>query len=317
MTRRDDECRGFTLIEVLVAISIIAILLALLIPAVQSAREASRRLQCANNLKQIGVAMSNYAASTGGLPLARSGNGYSLFVPLLPHLEQTVLFDSMNSNIFVSIANDYPAGTPIDAHYTAAVTRLAVLICPSDQTPSWNSGTTSYAGNAGHGFVGSPSFAAGIFDYGRLPAFVSLAQVVDGTSNTIVVSEWVRGRGLNASSDPLSDIYMVPSTTDFDRFVQACDSSVGVYPVLPEGKRCFWLQEGMTHTLYNHNQGVGKPSCGREPDAGSWTAASRHASGINTLFVDGHVSFAKETISRALWRGLGTRDGGEVVTALE
>ncbi|MDR3621662.1 MAG: DUF1559 domain-containing protein [Paludisphaera borealis] len=319
MTRRNVPRRGFTLIELLVSIFIIAILLALLLPAVQSSRESARRLQCTNNLKQIGVALNNYAASAGALPPGWCWNGFSLYVPLLGHLDQTPLYNSLNMNAWVSIAGDYSPGNTIDAHFTAAVTRLAVLVCPSDWAPSWASATTNYAGNVGYGFHsrGSRTFAAGVFD-GLYPAsVVTLAQVVDGASNTVAVSEWVLGKGMGVSSEPTANIYSVPVTTDFDRFVEACDSSVGVYPPGPNGKRCFWLQTDLMNTLYNHNQGVGKPSCGNGNNipTGSWTAASRHAGGVNSLAVDGHVSFYKNTMARAIWRGLGTRAGGETASA--
>jgi prepilin-type N-terminal cleavage/methylation domain-containing protein/prepilin-type processing-associated H-X9-DG protein len=316
MTRRYVRKCGFTLIELLVSILVIAILFALLIPAVQSARESARRLQCVNNLKQIGVALNNYAASAGALPPGRCWNGFSLYVPLLAHLDQTVLYNSLNMNAWVSIAYDYPPGLPIDAHHTAAVTRLGVLACPSDRAPSsWVSATTSYAGNVGYGFQGARTSVAGVFDFSPTTS-VTLAQVVDGTSNTVAVSEWILGAGLGVSSDPRGNIFPIPATADFERFVEACDSSVGVVPPLPNGKRCFWLQTDLTHTLYNHNQGVGKPSCSNGIDipTGSWTAASRHAGGINSLAVDGHVSFFKDTMARAVWRGLGTRAGGEAVS---
>ena len=317
LSRRNASRRGFTLTELLVVIVIIAILFALILSAVQSSREAARRLQCANNLKQIGVALNNYATSTGALPLGGGWNGFSLYMPLLAHLDQAPLYNSLNANVYVSIANDYPTGTPIDAHYTAAVTRLGVLACPSDREPSWNSGTTSYAGNAGYGYRGAGGFAAGVFDSGRPPDYVTLDQIADGTSNTVAISEWVRGAGLGVSSDTRGNIYLVPQNADFDRFVEACDSSVGAYPIVPNGKRCFWLQTALAHTLYNHNQGVGKPSCGNAADTGSWTAASGHSGGINSLAVDGHVSFFKDSTSRAVWRGAGTRAGGEVVSATD
>jgi prepilin-type N-terminal cleavage/methylation domain-containing protein/prepilin-type processing-associated H-X9-DG protein len=318
MIRRTVRSRGFTLIELLVAVFIVAILMALLLPAVQSSREAARRLQCANNLKQIGVALNQYAASTGSLPPGRSWNGYSFYAPLLPHLEQAPLYNSLNMGAFVSIADDYNVPGRHDAHYTAALTRLSVLICPSDGAASWNSATTNYAGNAGYGFHDTPSFAAGVFfDDWSPPSMVTfLSQIGDGTSNTIAVSEWVVGAGLGVSSDFRGNLYPVSGHADFDGFVEACDTSVGRFPPLQNGKRCYWLQTGLISTLYNHNQGVGKPSCDNRSNSGrgSWTAASRHPGGINALAVDGHVRFFKETTARSIWRGLATRDGGEPIS---
>ena len=130
----------------------------------------------------------------GAFPPAQCWNGYSQYAPLLMYLEQAGLYNSLNMSLYVSIANDYPAGAAIDAHYTAAVTKLGVLACPSDPDPSWNSATTSYPGNAGYGPAGAKTFAAGLFDYGPSPTSISAAQISDGTSNTVAVSEWVRRR---------------------------------------------------------------------------------------------------------------------------
>lgn len=316
MAGRSTPRRGFTLIELLVTIVLIAILFGLLLTAVQNSREAGRRLHCANNLKQLGIALTNYATSTGCLPPGRSWNGFSLYVPLLPHLEQSALYNTMNMDAYVSIADDYPPGSAIDAHYTAAVTRLSVLVCPSDPEPSWRSATTNYAGNAGYGFGGSPTFAAGIFDSSSPASVAHLAQVADGTSNTVAISEWVRGPGAGVARDYRGNIYPIPRADDFGRFVEACDASVGVFEPQPSnGKRCFWMQTDLMNTLYNHNQGVGRPSCINRAAIpnGSWTAASQHPGGANALFVDGHVQFVKETMVREVWRGLGTRSRGEII----
>ncbi|WP_165228212.1 DUF1559 family PulG-like putative transporter [Aquisphaera insulae] len=320
--RRNGPRRGFTLIELLVVVLVVAILLALLFPAVQASREASRRLRCINNLKQIGAALNAYAASTGSLPPGRSWNGYSFFVPVLPHLDQSPLHNAINMSVPVSMAEDYPAGTRPDAHYTAALTRLDVLTCPSDGPASWNSGTTSYAGCVGYGRRGAIEPARGVFADEWSPAaeVTLLSQVSDGTSNTIAASEWVVGAGLGVSSDPRGNIYTIRDAPDFAAFVEACDASMGARPMLPNGKRCFWLQTGLASTLYDHNQGIGRPSCddgGHATADGSWTAASRHPGGACTLALDGHVSFRKEATARAVWRALGTRSGGEAVTAAE
>ncbi|WP_165248919.1 DUF1559 family PulG-like putative transporter [Paludisphaera soli] len=312
-----DRPRGFTLIELLAVVFIVAILIALLLPAVQASREAARRVQCANNLKQIGLALNGYATTAGSLPPGWLWNGMSFYVPLLPELGQSALYNSMNASAHVSIAFDYPPGTPIDAHYTAAVTRLSVLACPSDRSSPWNSATTGYAGSIGHGAQDRPRSAAGAFDAWHPGAAVSLVQITDGTSHTAAVSEWVLGEGLRVSSNSKGNIYAVPEDGDFGRFVEACDASVGVHPPLGNGKRCFWLQTGLSQTLYNHNQGIGKPSCGRNADSGSWTAASLHAGGAHSLAVDGHVAFHKESMAREVWRALGTRAGGEPGLAAE
>ncbi|MDG3008431.1 DUF1559 family PulG-like putative transporter [Paludisphaera mucosa] len=322
MTRSKSVRRGFTLIELLAAILIVAVLLALLLPAVQASREAARRIQCVDNLKQIGTALNSYATFTGGLPPGRCWNGYSFYAPLLPHLDQAALYDSLNMSVHVSIAHDYPAGTPADAHRTASLARLGVLACPSDRRASWNSGTTNYAGNLGHGRRGTPGFARGVFfdEWSPQSSVTRLAEIADGASNTVAVSEWVLGAGLGAAADFRGNIYDVSGASDFDGFVAACDSSVGVRPVLPNGKRCYWLQTGLASTLYNHNQGVGMPSCDdgtRSASDGSWTAASRHPGGAAALAVDGHVAFVGESTAREIWRALGTRAGGEVVPPAE
>ena len=126
---RDCTERGaFTLVEVLVAIGVIGLLVALLIPAVQSARESARRLKCSNNLHQLGIALQAYASSFGMLPGAYSGKAFSIHAMLLPGLEQTTLYNSINfscASVSLSSRERYP-------NLTSARTSVDLFLCPSD-----------------------------------------------------------------------------------------------------------------------------------------------------------------------------------------
>ncbi|MBX7106620.1 MAG: DUF1559 domain-containing protein, partial [Gemmataceae bacterium] len=144
--------RGFTLIELLVVIAIIAVLIALLLPAVQAAREAARRIQCVNNLKQIGLALHNYHATHGAFPSGRintylAGNGHcwSAYSQLLPAMEMQNLFNAMN--FVMNPDPDYTSSSAV-VNMTAAVTVVSTLICPSDGGPtSVVVGGGAYAGH--------------------------------------------------------------------------------------------------------------------------------------------------------------------------
>src|SRR3954451_2672849 len=126
---RETKRRGFTLIELLVVIAIIGVLIALLLPAVQAAREAARRSQCTNNLKQIGIALHNYHDGTGSLPWGHGPfgwNDWSASVMLLPFIEQKQIYDAINFNANISGAN--PGA---NENRTIQLMRLNVLLCPS------------------------------------------------------------------------------------------------------------------------------------------------------------------------------------------
>jgi prepilin-type N-terminal cleavage/methylation domain-containing protein/prepilin-type processing-associated H-X9-DG protein len=211
--------RGFTLIELLVVIAIIAVLIALLLPAVQSAREAARRAQCVNNLKQIGLAVHNYHQAVNSLPW---GDGpwwieWSAHTLLLPYLEQGPIYNAIN---FVDtqpfgqqpMPNDNPANT------TAEYRVISGFLCPSDQDRLTSpDGHNNYMANSGSapncdygGNAWAPSWsepAAGPFIYSSngvdtgMPGFggsaVSFAGIADGTSNTAAFSERVMAIGSN------------------------------------------------------------------------------------------------------------------------
>ena len=213
--------RGFTLIEVLVVIAIIGLLVALLLPAVQSAREAARRMQCANNLKQIGLALHGYHDAVGSLPWGQGPfgwNDWGAAALVLPHMEQGVLFNGINFS-----QDLLPAQPGCPANTTAQAITLAALICPSDLDRLTNpQGHTNYAGNAGSNplffrrATSSPAFPASIFPTpDGLFAFVSarpdppfgtvvsFAGITDGLSQTAAFSERVKGIGTGNQLDPL------------------------------------------------------------------------------------------------------------------
>ena len=214
--------RGFTLIELLVGVAIIGLLIALLLPAVQAAREAARRVQCVNNLKQIGLALQNYHDTVGSLPWGQGPfgwNDWGAVAMLLPHMEQGRLYDALNFSVALS-----PAQPGCPANSTAQRTTSSILICPSDVDRLTNpEGHSNYAGNAGSNplFFGrstaAPAFpAAAIFPTpDGLFAFVSAAPdppfgvvvsyqgVPDGLSQTAAFSERVKGIGTGNQLDPM------------------------------------------------------------------------------------------------------------------
>jgi prepilin-type N-terminal cleavage/methylation domain-containing protein/prepilin-type processing-associated H-X9-DG protein len=338
--------RGFTLIELLVVIAIIAVLIALLLPAVQSAREAARRAQCVNNLKQIGVALHNYISAIGVFPPGYVsavdptvidacnqdnenrhgvdlGTGWAWGSMILPYMEQQPLYNSLNFNLSVAFrAND-----------TCSLTALSVYLCPSDSGPSVvpvfsdppdpaNPGTYSashivdtlsrgnYVGMYGlgelcaqSGAVDSPNnngagpagVHAGIF---YRNSRTSLAEVTDGTSQTIAVGE---------RSHNLSYVTWVARSID-GWLGKTSPIEGGTDQFNPSPEEC-WTQVMGPAGLEDGPRTINNPQAHVED---YW---SRHPGGANFLFADGSVHFLKSSINPIPWRALATRAYGEVVSA--
>ncbi|MFO0952006.1 MAG: DUF1559 domain-containing protein [Isosphaeraceae bacterium] len=330
--------RGFTLIELLVVIGTIGLLTALLLPAVQSAREASRRASCQNNLHQLGLAMHSYHESQGCFPVASNTYGsnigsmyfgyYSIHCRLLPYLDQNVLYSSINFEVgawpldtFLAAPNSQQAGLAAP-NATAYQTGVALFLCPSDGGAFSGSGN-NYRGNVGVGPGFLPSVRTPDSGNGFSPELVTVnaSRVVDGLSHTVAMSERVRGSGDPRHIDPERDVFRRTGIANTaDQLLLSCRIAARPYNqdqgYASSGRWWFWT--GRERTLYTHTQ---TPN-GRIPDCtyGGMTTAidmatarSRHPGGVNTLFGDGSLRFVTESIDLRVWRGLGTRYGGELV----
>ncbi|MFO0909153.1 MAG: DUF1559 domain-containing protein [Isosphaeraceae bacterium] len=348
--------RGFTLIELLVVIAIIAVLIALLLPAVQSAREAARRSQCVNNLKQIGLAIHNYHSTNDALPPGgevRSGGtvggfpqfgwvggpqNFGMKARILPYMEQQAAYNAINWNVTAiwGTGADYAPyvrdGDVINS--TVMVMRINSFVCPSDAnvpggTHPQGKGV-SYANNQGlnrynSGWSSSgPTYFQG--DDSGLNKTRSFATVTDGTSNTVMFSEWVKGKGanqvvgLNIIKQNGPGVTGVPDTV---RGVPANLQLAAKCQNTPIDMNNIWDFKGEVWLHHDSGRGGGyyhimTPNklscncCGYDTIVG---ASSYHPGGVNVLMLDGSVKFVKDTVSQATWFALGTQDWGEVVTS--
>jgi prepilin-type N-terminal cleavage/methylation domain-containing protein/prepilin-type processing-associated H-X9-DG protein len=332
---------GFTLIELLVVIAIIAVLIALLLPAVQAAREAGRRMQCSNNLKQIGLALANYEGANSVLPMTwirvfdpptstnqTFNSEFSVTARIAPFLEMGAMYNIIN----FSLTYDAPQNT------TVATLAIAVLHCPSEVQPvklldskGLMEGTTNYGDMRGDWYVwwrtGPINRAAFSQNYSK-----RFSEFTDGLTNTIVFAETQVSHyqmrkcsndgGMTPTSFPDTTHSaalirsMVPSCTVFDatghqKWAHGKLINGGVTTAMTPNSKVYLPG----YPLVAYDMSTNDEDENQRPTFASINADSFHPGGVNCLFGDGSVKFIKDSINGQAWRALGTIAGGEVVSA--
>ncbi|HEX8200266.1 MAG TPA: DUF1559 domain-containing protein, partial [Isosphaeraceae bacterium] len=311
-------------------------------PAVQAAREAARRSQCSNNLKQIGLGLHNYHGAVGGFPPGEipSGAGgwkyFSSVTMMAPYMENAAMYNALNFSFGPEDGGGQPNSTVVN-------TKINTYLCPSDGSAdpaaqiNYKASTGTYIKIRGSGNWSKPN---GLFT-DTLSRDVS--SCTDGTSQTVAFAEQLRGDG-NGSKFSRSDYYgggtnqwitnantvgdAKVETAMYQAMEKACDTAA--YNKTPNPSSGFsmgrwWTVSGFGFGEFNTIQTPnGKhimvcrddcsAGCAPEPNALSM-ATSAHSGGINVLLGDGSVRFIKDSIAQQIWWALGTRDGGEVVSS--
>ena len=308
---RPHDFRGFTLVELLVVIAIIGVLVALLLPAVQAARESARRTQCTNHLKQLGLAFQNYHSRAGSFPLGYGPLGpetYGSGVPsgvewpwcirLLADLEETALYDQVDWTL-------NPGGGYAELQPILGAT-IPGFLCPSDtatlepwnatarcvpSVPTWTYGRISYAGNFGIGPMEAPipPRILGVLGHNRGARF---AEITDGSSHTALISELIVGTGCT-----------IRGTHSYDEGPAYMHDFT---PNDPTPDQARWCGEedrarGSCVQISRQNMVI-------------HTSRSYHSGGVNLALCDGAVTFLADAIDLRLWWAIGSQDGGEAVS---
>jgi prepilin-type N-terminal cleavage/methylation domain-containing protein/prepilin-type processing-associated H-X9-DG protein len=332
---REHSRGGYTLVEVVVAASILAILVALVLPAVQAARAAGRRLECANNLKQIGLGLQAYLSSQNCFPAVnlKFRRGAQLYhspaARMLWGIEQTPLFNAINFDL------SPVEGLSLQQNLTAMTVTLGLCLCPADSQPSVQGyGRVNYRFNLGptHRWAPDALFPGSFSGPLTVHYVYRPADFRDGLSNTVGVSERLQGDWL-AGSFQIGGDYLVgrfpPNEVRYpDQAVSLCSTLPPTTPVESRGGES-WFLSGFHFSSYNHcltpndqrtdcaldGYPAGTSLADRVNVDGVFKASSFHQGGVNCLLMDGSVRFALNSVNLSVWRALATRSGGEVLSA--
>jgi prepilin-type N-terminal cleavage/methylation domain-containing protein len=327
--------RGFTLIELLVVIAIIAILIGLLLPAVQKVREAASRLRCSNNLKQITLAFHNHESSLGYFPPGyeqRQGIDPSLlaaafrwrwssFANLTPYLEQTAVFNACDLDN--SLYQNNGSITNSKGNQLAATTVVPIFLCPSDplsgSKPDPLFAPTNYAVTVGSGRNGGSRSATnaaiappdGIFYNGSK---TRIAEIIDGTSNTAMLSESLIGPNTGAVTALPIDLAVRERLYAWTQGAGAMPNNCGSPVEYRSDRNTRWVDGDAYETLYDHGNTPNSSNVDCISTSANWkTARSKHTGGVNIGRADGSIRFVANGIDATTWGSLGSRSGGEVL----
>lgn len=329
---------GFTLVELLVVLAIIAILIGLLLPAVQAAREASRRIGCSNNLKQLGLALHNHESNLRAFPSGvirqkwdqqptwSEGHwAWGVFANLLPYIEQGSLHDQLHLD--KPLLGAPPTFQILPEHQNLVNKRLGLFLCPSDFGTVLDERyrPINYVANLGSGLktrsrqAGTDQNADGVF---FANSRLMPSKITDGLSNTIAFSETTLGLG-----NPGVDGFVVSTQPTDPQDVWAALmpwETNALSDTACQSATAFGVTRGNSWAATSHLSGFFNTYLSpnsRTSDciihfsfSPGWVAArSRHPGGVNVAFVDGSVRFVNDSIGLSVWRSLSTRNGGEAI----
>lgn len=328
---------GLTLIETLVVVAALGLLAGLLLVAVNGARESARRTECANHLRQIGIALASHHAAHSHFPSGAKPDGttrqgwtfagplpFSIHAHLLAVLGEPTVYNAMNIPYSRRYQEAKEDASIWAANATVRTLRLAVFLCPSDASPV-------LGGNNYRGCVGAKPFMIDGMSLpgggGAFPAleFTADRDFTDGLSQTIGFSERLRGSGVKAYPSVRRDVWYsgfsnIRSPRDADEMAEACRAASNPPRPAMLKSGADWTVAGYEDTLYNHvtQPGVAVVDCSSEGppgpiSGGSVTARSAHSGVVNILLMDGAVRAIGTGVDLQVWRAIATRSGHEAV----